>query len=178
MTMNDLNKEYAEALFALACENNSQTEFSHHLNSVAEYFEKFPEYQDLLTSPAIPLNERLQSIDSVFGNSLPEYVHSFLKILCERKRIHCFSECVSEYDSLLDAYSNVAIANVSSAIALSEDQLSALKLKLEKMSGKSVLIQCTTDPQLIGGIVVEIDGKVIDGSLRRSLNDVKEVIGK
>ena len=59
---------------------------------------------------------------------------------------------------------------------LSPEQKTALRLKLEKQSGRNVLLECSTDSTLLGGIVVEMDGKVIDGSVRTRLQDIKEVM--
>ncbi len=178
MTMNNMTGEYAEALFALACENNSLKEYSSSLNTVLGFMEESPQYVELLASPSIPIDERLEAIDAAFGDLLPEHVLSFLKILCERQKIRGLRDCVREYDALLDACRNVSAANVISALELTQQQKDELKSKLEKMSGKDVVMNCSVDKSLIGGIVVEIDGRVIDGSLRHSLSEVKDVMGK
>jgi F-type H+-transporting ATPase subunit delta len=71
---------------------------------------------------------------------------------------------------------SISWAHVRSAIPLTPEQKTALRLKLEKQSGRNVLLECSTDNTLLGGIVVEMDGKILDGSLRRRLQDVKEVM--
>lgn len=176
--MNNMNKEYAEALFALSCENNCQKDYSLSLNTVLKFIEETPDYLSFLSSPGIPLGDRLSALDEAFGEILPEYVLSFLKLLCEKSRIQDIRECVAEFDALVDACENITVATVTSAVELSDKQKETLKSRLDKMSGTDVVLECSVDEGLIGGIVVEIDGKVIDGSLRHNLNNVKEVIGK
>ena len=61
-------------------------------------------------------------------------------------------------------------------IAADSGYETALRLKLEKQSGRNVLLECSTDSTLLGGIVVEMDGKILDGSIRRRLQEVKEVM--
>lgn len=176
--MMQMSKEYAEALFALACEENRSDEYGEALNTVSDVFEKNSEYIDLLSSPAIALNERLGLIESAFSSSLPEHIVSFLKLLCEKMRIRGFVECVSEYNKLLASTKRISTATVSSALELTSDEENALKKKLEKMCGHTVLIETIVDSSIIGGMIIEIDGKVIDASLRRRLSDVKDVISR
>ena len=78
----------------------------------------------------------------------------------------------------MDLYENVAVAKVTSSTELKEEEKTKLKEKLEKAYGKKVVLDVKVDKSLICGIVVEIDGKIIDGSIRKSLGNVKEVISK
>lgn len=174
--MAQISKEYAEALFALACENGKEGRFMEALEEVGKIFEEAPEYPEFLASPSIPLQERLNAIEAAFGDAVPEYLLSWLELLCEKGRIGYFSECVKEYRALLNAKQSVVTAKVTSAVALTDKELEALKQKLEKISGNTILPVCSVDPALLGGVVVEIGGKVIDGSLRHRLQRVKEVM--
>ena len=174
--MAQISKEYAEALFALACEESKENEFMAALEKIGKVFEETPEYTEFLASPSIPLQERLNAIAASLGETLPEYVLSWLQLLCEKGRIGYFSKCVEEYRALLNAQKSVVTAKVISAVPLTEGELKALKQKLEKISGSTVLPVCSIDDSLLGGVVVEINGKVIDGSLRHRLHRVKEVM--
>ena len=174
--MAQISKEYAEALFALACEEGKETEFLTALEKITESLSNEPDYAALLSSPSIPLGERLKAVEAVFSATIPEYVVSWLQLLCEKGRLGYFPECVKEYRSLLAAKNAVITAKVTSAVPLTEDESEALKQKLEKISGSTVLLDCTLDPSLLGGVVVEMNGRVMDGSLRHRLRAVKEVM--
>lgn len=177
-TMAQVNNEYAKALFELALETGSAKEISSALDFVLEEMEENPEYIDFLSSPNIPKAERIAAIEQAFTGSVPEYVVFFLSILCERERIRSIKECISEYKRLCDAADKISVACVRSAVELSDGQKTALTEKLQKLCGNRVVLDCTVDETLIGGMTVELDGKVIDGSIRRKLHELKEVMHK
>ena len=176
--MTETIKEYAEALFLLAEENKRIAEYSESLAEIGSLLAENPEYVDFLSSPALPLSERLAAIDEAFADSLPEYVLSFVKLLCEHGGIGGYAGCLKEYKQLYEQWKHVSTAYVTSAVELSEEEKSRLQEKLEKSSGNAVKLECAVDPSLMAGIVVSMDGKVMDGSLKRRLRGVKEVMDK
>ena len=90
--------------------------------------------------------------------------------------MECFDAAVTEYKALLNAWSHVFEARVTCAAELTSQEQAQLKAKLETIYGGTVRMAYTVDPSLLGGLIVEIDGKIMDGSLRRRLRDVKEVM--
>ncbi len=174
--MNDIGKEYGAALFMLASEQNACEDYAAALRTVKESFIECPEYTELLSSPSVSLGERLSAIEQAFADSVPEHVLSFLQLLCEKGRFNCFEEAMAEYNSLLDASKRISNAKVTSAVELTSDEKQRLTKKLECMCGGKVNIEYFIDVLLIGGLVVELDGKIMDGSIRHRLRDVKEVI--
>ncbi len=175
MTMIQTDKEYAEALFMLAAEENAAEEYLKCLGSVEKVIDDNPDYIDLLASPAIPLEERLQAIDEAFGD-FPEHPLSFLKLLCETGNIRLLKDCICEYKRLYTESSDIVCATVYSAVELSTAQKDALCRKLEKQYGKQIDPTYLIDPSLLGGLKVEIEGKTYDGSVKRRLQDIKDVI--
>ena len=176
--MTEMSKEYATALFMLGCELGAEKEYAAALNDIYAAFEESPEYVDFLSSPSIPVKERLDAIEQAFVSAVPENVLSFLQLLCEKGRIRGFSDCVVEYKRLLEFSQQISVANVVSAVALNEDEVQRLKTKLEKMCGHTVKISCSVDESILGGMIVDLDGKVMDGSLRNRLHEVKDVISR
>ena len=172
------NKEYGEALFSLAVETNNTDGFKSALDSVCEIFKGDPEYVEFLACYGIPVKERTDALAQAFCDSLPEYVLSFLQILCEQGAIKDFYECVNMYNALYAEHKKQTTATVTSATPLDENQKSALVKKLEKLCSKSVTLDCRLDKSVLGGLVIELDGKIIDGSLKHKLQKVKEVIDK
>lgn len=168
-------REYAQALFEVAAETGSTEEFLQCLTTVRELTQENPDYIELLASPAIPLTQRLAVIDEAFG-SMPEYVVSFLKILCENGKVRSLYGCIDEYSLLAAALSNKAAALISSAVELSDKQKDAVCKKLAKITGKSIDAAYIIDDSLIGGMKIEVDGMVIDGSIRHRLGEIKDVM--
>ena len=176
--MAEISREYAEALFMLAAESNKADEYGEALGLLENAFCENPEYILFLSSRSIPQSERIGAIDEAFSDKLPEEVVSYLKLLCEKGRIPYFSESVCEYKKLLDASKRVTTAKVTSAVELTEEEKIRLTEKLEKNSGCKVSMEYFIDESLLGGMIVETDGKVIDGSLRTRLRNIKEVINE
>ena len=173
--MMQTDKEYAEALFMLAAEEQSTESYSEALAVIGRLVTENPEYMEFLASPAISLEERLQAVDEAFG-SMPEHIVSFIKLLCENRRIRTLSSCIEEYNKLAMALSNKTVANVYSAVELSTEQKQAICMKLEKLTGKIIEPVYTIDESLIGGVKIDVEGKTYDGSIRNRLKDVKDVI--
>ena len=174
--MTDIAKEYGTALFMLACEVNEKNGYGEELESVKDTFAEFPEYTELLSSPSIPLGERLELIDRTFSGAVAEHVLSYLKLLCEKGRIQYFSETVEQYKALLDASERVLSVKITSAVELTDAEKQKLVNKLELIEKSKVHAEYSVDATLLGGLIVEVDGKIMDGSLRHRLHDVKEVI--
>ena len=166
--MMQTEREYAEAMFALAAESGESEIYLDALTAVRGVLLENPEYVDFLSSPAIPLAERCAAIDEAFG-SCPEHVPSFLKILCENSRVKNVCECIDEFEKLVLLARNIVTATVYSVVELDKEQK-------ERLVGKSVEIEYKIDAALLGGIRVELDGVTFDGSIKGRLDEVKEVI--
>lgn len=170
--------EYAKALMELALEKNALDEFYSSLKEIQGYFLTYPEYPLMLSSPALTLKERVGCVDAAFGENHPECVVSFLKILCEEGNVCDFVDCVNDFEDMKLSIENTAVAKVYSSFEIADNQKDLLVKALEKRYGKNVLAQFVIDKALIGGIKVEIDGETLDGSIKKNLTLVKDVIGK
>ena len=174
--MTDIAKEYGAALFMLACEMDKKKEYGCALETIETVFAENPEYLIFLASPSVSLSERITAIETAFATKVPEHLLSYLELLCEKGRISCFFESVKEYNELLNASECVSNAIVTSAVELTQEEKQKLKTKLESTTNGVVNINYLIDETLLGGVVVEINGKIMDGSLRHRLREVKEVM--
>lgn len=175
--MIEISKEYAIALFELAKETGLETEFHKALQDIKEAFSMQPEYYSLLSSPNIPMKERRELMETTFA-SFPEYVVSWLELLCEKGHIQKLPDCIKRYEDLYEASLNVSEALITSAVELTEEEKAALIRNLERQSSHTVIARYTIDESLLGGLLIRMDDRVIDGSLRHKLNEVKEVMDK
>ena len=176
--MNDIGKEYAQALFTVACEDGNAEAVAEGLTLIRSALSEEPRYAELIASPSIPLGERLAVVRAAFENAVPPRVLSFLLLLCEKGRIGLFADAVDAYMGLLDASRHVSSATVTSAVELTAEEKQKLTKKLETLCKGRVNAEYAVDASLIGGLVVEIDGKVFDGSLRHRLRKVKDVMAQ
>ena len=139
-------------------------------------FADHPAYVELLACPAIPQSERTALLEQALGDALPEQVLSFVQLLCNHGHIRCLPACIEDYRRLYQAAVAMSTAYVTSAVPLTEEEKVRLTDQLSATHHRTIELVCTVDESLLGGMIVALDGKVIDGSLRRRLRVVKEVI--
>ena len=169
--MTTTSKEYAEALFELAAGDRVLEETSDGLVTVISALRQSPEYRALLASAAIGKAERLKALEDAFGGKIPNVLMGVLRMMVSRGHISALDNMVREYEELNRDYRGESTARVLSAVPLKESEAMAIRKELERR-----FVECETDPSLIGGVRVEVDGKVIDGSIRNKLEQIKDVM--
>ena len=174
--MTGLAREYGEALYELATEEDLRQLIHEQLNDISALLRQQPDFIKLLCSRAVERRTRLQIIDDTFAESVHPYVTNFMKILVRKEHFDSFLLCCEWFHQRYNEDYRIVEACVTSAVPLSEEQQAALRVKLSKISGRQVALIITVDPALIGGVRVEMDGRRYDntiqdrlGRLRRSL---------
>ena len=169
---------YAEALFLIAKEEKKEEEYLSSLYEVCAAFEENPEYSVFLSSYTVSAEKRIEAFREAFRGRLPGDVESFICILCEKRRTGEIKEITREYEKMYFTENNISKANVTSAYPLDTEQREKLKKRLEEDCGHKVKAEFFTDKALLGGVRIEIDGKVIDMTVRSRLNKLREVMDK
>ena len=164
---------YGQSLYDLAAEENLTDDILGEMVSVREIFKENPDYITLLSEPSVPRKERLQLVDEAFDGSLQPYLMNFIKILIEKGLLREFSACQKRFRKSYNEAHGIAEAVVTTAVALDEAQLSALKEKLEKLSGKKILLQQKTDVSVLGGVRVDLEGQLFDGTVKGRLSELR-----
>lgn len=176
--MTETSKEYASALFQLALEQGQEEEIAAGMKTMRGVFEQTPEYAAFLSSPGIPKQKRLDAIHEAFDGAVPEYAVSLLCLMCQRGCADLLPACAEEYQALYAEHLRRSYATVTSAVELTDGEKEKLRQKLERISGHTVRLRYQIDPALLGGVTVEMDGTLYDGSLRSRLQTMKEVISQ
>ncbi len=176
--MTSVAKEYGTALFQLAQEADAAATVAQGLATVTAAFAETPGYPVMLSSPAIPKEERRTALAAAFGGRVAPMVVHFLQLLCENGRLDCFAECAAVFEALYRDSRRVQQAAVTSPVPLTADQQAKLVAVLEQKTGRRIQLSCTVDPSLLGGAVVELEGKRYDGSMKRRLQVIKEGISE
>ena len=162
-------KEYGRALFLLTEENGTTETAVLEVRSVRTLLRQNPSYEKLLDTPALPKDEKLLLIDRAVA-SLDENVVNLVKILCELHAVFRFSKIAEAYDSFYDESRGIERVEAVTAVAMSEAQLSAMKKKMEALTGKHIIIKNTVDKNILGGVVLRYSGTQLDGSLKTRLD--------
>lgn len=164
--------EYAKALFMLAEEENACEAVLLDLRCAVAAVKNNENYLELLDTPALPKEEKLQLVDKAFS-SLSEYVINLIKILCEKRMSRELPDILKEYEALYDEKFGILRVEAVSARPMSDMQISALKEKLEKERQKTVIITNTVNPEILGGLKLRFSGIQLDGSLKTRLDKIE-----
>lgn len=169
--MSKFSKEYGVALYDLCKEENITEEVLEELLSIDAVIKENKEYKNLLDTPAIPLKDRLSIIDEAFS-SCSLYVINFIKLLAENKKFYKFSSVVSKFNELYYEEKNIERVEAITCVPLSDEQTIKLKEKIEKIISKNVNITNKVDESIIGGVILKLNNKMYDGSIRKSLDEI------
>ena len=170
--MKSLSATYAHSLFSLAEEENILDEIFEELTVISGIFKENPDYVVLLDSPTVNSEERCSLIDEAFKD-FGEYVRNFLKILCEKKYIHIFGECVKEYEKQYNKKLGIEKVTAITAVPLSDTLREKLIKKLEKETGKKIKLELKVDKSILGGIILRTENSQTDASVRARLEDIR-----
>lgn len=174
--MSAVEKEYTKALYELAEDEGRVGEYLSEIRELDKILEDNPRFIRLLSAPNIAVAERTEVLDGCFFGRCEEYILSFMKLMTERGYAEYIRGCFAEFERIYNERHNISVAHVKSAVLLTEEMKAALKKKLEAYSKKKVELKITHIPSLIGGISVEIDGVLLEGSVKARLDKLRSDI--
>ena len=169
--------KYAKGLFIAAKELGKLEEFGKELKELGELLEQMPDVLAALQNPIYPPDLKMEILNEILKvvQVSPE-VERFLKLLVERRRIHFIKEIVAKYQQLLDEELGIARGQVISAFEIGEEEKKELESVLKEYLKKEVILETKVDPEIIGGIKVQIGDLVFDGTIKTQLKKFKEII--
>lgn len=172
--MTDAGKEYARALFSLACEERITEQTAGELRDISALIQMNPDYMRLLTSAAVAKQERMALLRQAFAGQCSELTLPFLLLLMEQGQFDKLESCIRYFLRCVDETRNIVRVQVYSAVPLTKEETGVLRSRLERMTGRKAKLECRIDSSLLGGLVVELGQQRYDGSLRGLLQRLKE----
>ena len=169
---------YGQSLYDLAAQEHLTEELLKELSQVESILKENPEYITLLSEPSIPKKERIGLVDKAFGDAVHPYLLNFMKILLENGLLRGFSSCCSILRSNYNKDNGIAQAVVTGAVELTAEEAEKLKEKLEQISGRKIDLIRKVDPAVLGGIRVELEGKLYDGTVSGRLGDLRRKVSE
>lgn len=156
---------YAQALFDLASEKKQLDAVKKDLDAVATAYADSADFRRLIESPALSREAKEKGIAALLGKA-NALTHDFFRVLAENRRMAITPFVVARYAELLAESRNESTALVTSAHPLKPAQLKELEAGLRKATGRSAVhIETKEDPQILGGVVIHVDGKMFDNSI-------------
>ena len=174
--MTELAREYGEGLYALCAEENLTGDMLSQLQALKALFREQPDFIRLLSNMSLGKQERVDILDRALRGQVHPYMLNFLKILCERGALHEFEGCESAFRESYNRDHAVVEATVTTSEPLSGEQRERLLQKLRGMTGKTVSLSEKTDPAVIGGVLLEMNGQRYDNTVRHRLEEIRRAM--
>lgn len=166
-----LGGRYALALFELAADGKAIDRVEQSLAAVRDALDGSDDFRALVNSPVVARGLAAKAVLATADSlGLDPTTRSFLGVLAENRRLGELPRIIRAFRQLAARHRGEVTAEVTSAHALSGDQVDALKQQLRTRLGRDVTVDLSVDPDLLGGLVVRIGSQMIDSSIRTRLN--------
>lgn len=173
-----VGKRYGKALFELAMEGQQTEAIYQELLTLRKIYQNIPDLGPMLSDVRLDLHQKR----SIMDNLLEGYqgiVKNFLEIVFQYNRMSDLSLIIDEYERRYDEEQGLIIAKVTTAVGLSEEQKQQIANKIAKTFGyHAAQLTEKIDPTILGGVIVEANHQVIDGSIKSRLEYLRQQLGR
>lgn len=168
-------RRFAQAVFQIALEKDALDEWVDDLSLIESYLGN-AYFSGLLDAPQIPASEKIRFAKSVLEKATGPLALNLVFLLATRNIVRLIPDISREYGALLDTHRDIERALVTTAVPIDEEHLARVTKILERISGHQVQVSSVVDPQILGGLVAQINDRVADGSVRRRLQYMRREI--
>jgi len=166
----EVAQPYAQALLSVAKANNLTEEFGADARALISSISGSGEVQKFLDNPFIQPKKKKNLLRQLLGENANPCLKNFILLLVDKKRISFLEPILRQYVSLLRELNQTVLAEVTSAVPLTDEQLQTVREKVISITkAREVEIETKVDADLIGGVVIKVGSQVIDASLRGQL---------
>jgi len=164
--LNTITTPYAEAFLQVAESRNEVDEIVSQSKSILEVWSQSLDFRDAMSSPVLEIETKKSILEKIFANEVTPSFLNLLKLLADRQRIGILNSVLERLLELYREQRNIALATVTSATALNDDQQGEIMKTVQSVAGTDNLeLDLKVDPALLGGFVINVGSKVIDASL-------------
>lgn len=169
----EIIEPYSQALLSVGQANNLTQQFGEEIRGLLSVIAESADLRNLLVSPVINPEVKKGVLNQILGDQVHPFMKNFLMILVDKGRILFVEEIGKQYLVLLRELNQTVLAEVTSAIELTEEQKQTVCDRVKTMTGaRDVEIETALDPDLIGGVIIKVGSQVIDASLRGQLRRI------
>ena len=174
--MSQIGNTYAQALYSLIKDEGDTKSVLQQLTALDESFRAEPDFLRLLDTPNLSKDQRCQILDDSFRGRIDPYVLNFLKLLTEKGYIRRFADCCHAYREQYNEDNGILPVCAVTAVPLDGAQKAKLTAKLTKITGKTVELTNRIDPDCLGGVRLDYDGKRVDGTVKGRLDAIRSLL--
>ena len=177
MTETVIARRYARALLQVTRDHGDIPAADEHLRTLVAALKDDREIQTFLKNPRVPAARKREALHAALeATGAPATLASFVSVLCRARRAALLPAVAEEFARMADEARGVLAAGVSSAAPMAPADLERVRERLAADSGKEVRIEAEVDGALLGGIAVRIGNKLVDGTLRARLEQMRSVL--
>ena len=170
---------YGNALFELALEENKIDALYEEVQALIELLKENMDLIKILEHPRIDKDEKKKIVEDTFGNRVSDEITGLMVMVVEKEHIGNILDILNYFIKLVKKQKNIGVASVTSAIDLSDSQKAAIEQKLiETTNYDTMEIAYSVDKSLIGGLVIRIEDRVVDSSIKTKLDKLSKTLAK
>ena len=166
------SKRYAQGVFGLALERGLLDQWANDLGVINEAL-RSPELKAFLDHAKVPLSRKVRTIDEV-APGVDQLMRNLLSLLVSRGIVELFPDVCDEYQRLLDEYKGRDQVEVVSAVPLESGERERLARFLTQVVQKEVVLETKVEPLILGGLLIKVGDRLIDGSTRSRLSELRK----
>ncbi len=169
-----LARRYAAALYASAKQRGVQDQVEADLTSVVELLKAERAFRDFLLKPDVLDEQKAEIVTRSLGPRVRPLTLHFLQLLLKKRRLDHLEVIQEVMRELIETDRGIVHARVTTAVELKPELREKLKARLEATTRKTIILDLEVDPEIIGGVVVLLHNQLVDGSLRRELDRLRD----
>ena len=166
------SKRYAQAVFSIAKEQNEIDKWQTHLKKIASVMSEV-EFINIMENPGLPLKLKMEFAKEKLGKISPLSLN-LAYLLIAKNKCNISTQIAEDYERLTDEHHKIKRAEVTTAVALDDKEKDKIQRQLEAITSSKIITRFQTDPDIIGGVIARIDGRLLDGSIRSKLDAMKK----
>ena len=164
---------YADALSGIGEEDGSLDKIVGDLHAVQELYDGHRDFYEFFVTPRMDPSEKKRILGELLEDKVGREVMGLLCVLVDKRRELIYDNIVGEFHAIRDLRAGVVNAYVTSARPLDADWNAEITQRLEKATGKTIKIHEKVDPKVLGGLVIKVGDRVIDGTIRHRLDQLR-----
>ena len=172
-----LSRRYARSLFNVAAKRQIVDAVAADLKEIAALLKAEPRFRSFMLAPDVVEDKRSAVLGRVLEKARPEatpVTRNFMDLLLKKARFDHFEEIAESFSVLMEEHRGILRAVVTTATEIDPEMQARLRSRLERMTGKTIQLTHRLDPEILGGVVVTLAGRMIDGCVRSEIDRLRD----
>jgi F-type H+-transporting ATPase subunit delta len=166
-------RRYAEAAFEVANAAGQLDRWKADLATAAEILGR-PDVSPTVDNPAVPQAQRIEIVRQLLGSRISPEALRLVTLLVERGKVSAMPKVSEDFNHQLNRHRGVVEATVTSAVPLTADETAAIRSRVEAMAGSTVELTTQVNPDLLGGLTIQVRDRLLDASIRGRLERLRD----